>query len=321
MRIRSGSTEIVWLRLADGAEIPITRSADREETWPYWSPLAHKLVFQVSRGERQSDLVIWSPDAGEQPLAASELDQRWPAWSPTSAQLVYAFAAGREASGLIIADLETRQRAVVASAAHEQRFLRPAWSPDGRRLVTQRRTGPSGASELWLIDPAAPPQPLTRDPEWFDMKPRFTRDGTRIVFSRRAARGGPRDIVGIGATGGEVTAIVSDAAADDHSAWPSPTRDEIAFVSDRRGRPEIYLAGLDGARVRRISDFPGAAFAPRWSPDGEKLVVLVSEPDRPEPRLADRESLEHARVAVIDREGRVWFEAAGFMADWMPAWR
>jgi hypothetical protein len=33
---------------------------------------------------------------------------------------------------------------------------------------------------------------------------------------------------------------------------------------------------------------------------------------RPDPAVA--------RIAVIDRNGRVLFETPGMMADWMPAW-
>jgi hypothetical protein len=34
----------------------------------------------------------------------------------------------------------------------------------------------------------------------------------------------------------------------------------------------------------------------------------------------ETENLEHVRVRVLDRQGRVLFEATGYNAGWMPAW-
>ena len=59
-----------------------------------------------------------------------------------------------------------------------------------------------------------------------------------------------------------------------HSARPSPTRDEIAFVSDRDGSSDVFLADLDGSAQRSLQHTPDHnELAPRWSPDGEFVVV------------------------------------------------
>ena len=141
-----------------------------------------------------------------------------------------------------------------------------------------------------------------------------------MLFSRRAIAGGPRDVVSIGRDGSDQRSFASSAEADDHSAQPSPARDEIAFVSDRDGQPEIFLADLDGGHVRKLTRGGLSAFAPRWSPDGGRLVVTATEPGVPEPRLADREHLTDARVVVLDREGNELLDVPGFMPDWMPPW-
>jgi Tol biopolymer transport system component len=355
VRLIGSSSELMRARLSDGEVGALTGTPDREESWPYWSHPARRLVFQVSPAlvGKSSDLMLWDPDAGETPLFETpERDERWPAWSPRGRRLAFAFRsrgpaptapAGRArrepkksqggaggqraggesaAAGVATVDLEGGELAVLARSGPRDFFFRPSFAPDGERLVVQRRGGSGRGSDLWILSRQAPPRPLTRDPAWFDMKPWFTRDGTRVVYSRRRADGGPRDIESVTVEGGDRRVIASTPRSDDHSARPSPTRDEIAFVSDRDGASQLFLADLSGSAVRKLTDSPERNHvAPRWSPDGERLVVTLSPAEGAEPRLVDQSSLEGAGILVVDRRGEVIFETSGFMPDWMPPWR
>jgi Tol biopolymer transport system component len=200
-------------------------------------------------------------------------------------------------------------------------FLRPSFGPGGRRLVAQRR-GPDGqGSNLWILAPDQAPRPLTSEPAWFDMKARFTRDGSRVIFSRRSASGGPYDIASIATDGSGLRTHTSGPDSDDHSARPSPNRDAFAFVSDRAGSYDVFVAEFEGDRVRQLTHTPDLnEFAPRWSPDGERLVVIATPASAGKPRLVDREHLADARVVVLDRTGQVLFDTPGYNPDWMPPW-
>jgi eukaryotic-like serine/threonine-protein kinase len=48
---------------------------------------------------------------------------------------------------------------------------------------------------------------------------------------------------------------------------------EIAFASDRSGIPQIYLSDLAG-NAQPITNLPGGACQPSWSPDGKQLVFV-----------------------------------------------
>jgi Tol biopolymer transport system component len=325
VRVVDRSTEIIRVRLSDGAERAITNTPGRAERWPYWSQSARRLVYQTGDpgDPKSSDLVLFDPQTNTESalLTTPQREERWPGWSPDGRAVVYAFRGGIPASGVAITNWRQHRDALIARAGNNDFYLRPNFSPGGSRLVVQRLSpAPEKVSNLWILSPRARPRRLTHDPAWRDSKAWFTRDGSRVVYTRRPAGDGPYDIFGIDTRGGEPVAIIhSD--ANDHSARPSPSRDEIVFVSDRFGSSDVFTADLGGGGTRILGRTPDTNdLAPRWSPDGELVVVT-----RVGRTIADfgsmtREALSKARIAVLDREGRQLFETAGAMPDWMPAW-
>lgn len=61
-------------------------------------------------------------------------------------------------------------------------------------------------------------------------------------------------------------------AHDDYFAMWSPDGREIAFMSDRSGDPEVYVARADGGGLRRLTDTPGRDAHPAYTPDGAMLL-------------------------------------------------
>jgi Tol biopolymer transport system component len=58
-----------------------------------------------------------------------------------------------------------------------------------------------------------------------------------------------------------------------HSPSYSPDGRQIAFVSDRSGSPEIWIAGQNGGDLRQLTHFNGPWLGSiRWSPDGTTLA-------------------------------------------------
>jgi Tol biopolymer transport system component len=323
VRMIAGSNEIVRVRLADGASQLVTDTRDLEESWPYWSEHAGRLVFLAATAGAPNDLLLWDP-ATRVTTALTRTprrDEQWPAWSPQRPELAFAFRGGSPPGGLALAETSRGTRRLLAVAGGRDLFYRPSFAPDGAWLVAQRRGADGRGSHLWRIREGAAPEPLTGDEAWFDMKPVPTRDGREIVFTRRPTADGKRDVVAIPAQGGAARSLASTPHSDDHSASPSPRRDEIAFVSDRGGPSALYLAPLDGGPPRELlRDGERNLFAPRWSPDGERLAAIATPRSVGEPRLSDRRGLAETHTLVCDREGRVLFDAPGFMPDWMPPW-
>ena len=322
VRQAGGGSDLARARLSDGAVVSVRRTPDRKERWPYWSDAAQRVAF-LSRAydsrDPHMDVQLWDPVSGvEVALTPTpDRDERWPTWSPVAPHLVYVFRRHRGASGLVRYDVETGKTTPLARTSPLDLYLRPAFSPDGRRLVAQRRTGPDSAARLWILEPGRDPQPLPYVAGAMDTKARFTRDGSRILFTHRIAEGGPRRLLRVDPATSVVEPMASHPESDDHSAWPSPTRDEISFISDRDGSRDVFLLE-EGGTPRNVTRSPEwDEGAPIWSPDGERLVVLRFPPRNGREGTLDPAAL---RLLVIDRQGRALFETQGQMADWMPAW-
>ncbi len=62
----------------------------------------------------------------------------------------------------------------------------------------------------------------------------------------------------------------------------SPTLQEIVFMAygDRNSPPKVYLQNVDSNRRELMGNFPGMSFAPRFSPDGTKVAMSLSQDGR-----------------------------------------
>jgi len=100
---------------------------------------------------------------------------------------------------------------------------------------------------------------------------------------------------------------------------PSPTQlgggaGQVAFVSDRTGVPQIYLANLDGSGTLPITNLPEGACQPSWSPDGASLVFTS-------PCETDTDTYRGSGLYLINADGSgltaLMPESYG---DYDPAW-
>jgi len=58
----------------------------------------------------------------------------------------------------------------------------------------------------------------------------------------------------------------------------SPTLQEIVYMAygENNTPPRVYLQNVDSGRRELLGNFPGMSFAPRFSPDGTKVVMSIS---------------------------------------------
>lgn len=105
-------------------------------------------------------------------------------------------------------------------------------------------------------------------------------DGQTIVFELLG------DIYTMLIAGGQATRIIGGLSFDSQPTF-SPDGRTIAFLSDRTGVENLWLADANGANPRAVSkdsktnDRPQLMVSPAWTPDGEYLVVSRSRPPEP----------------------------------------
>src|SRR5262249_33176912 len=78
--------------------------------------------------------------------------------------------------------------------------------------------------------------------------------------------------------GGEAKLLMGGMAFDGQPRY-SPDGSMIAFLSDREGSDNVWIAKADGSEPKQLSKDPQSRFAsPSWTPDGEYGIVSRRQP-------------------------------------------
>ena len=57
----------------------------------------------------------------------------------------------------------------------------------------------------------------------------------------------------------------------------SPTAQEITYLQYTGEQPRVFLMNMDTGQREMVGNFPGMTFAPRFSPDGQRIVMSIGE--------------------------------------------
>ena len=53
----------------------------------------------------------------------------------------------------------------------------------------------------------------------------------------------------------------------------SPTTQQITYMSYGQGEPRVYLLNIETNQREIVGNFPGMRFAPRFSPEGQRVIM------------------------------------------------
>ncbi len=157
--------------------------------------------------------------------------------------------------------------------------LMPALSPDGHRLAFSSNR--NGYWNLYVMELSTGQIFQITDSADYEAAPSWSPDGLWLAYESYSPESeGGLDIYVRSIEGGNPIRLTEDPAADHSPAWSSQGR-VIAFVSNRSGEPEIWLADLDKVGEERFINISRSLSSweayPAWSPDGSKLAWAADE--------------------------------------------
>ncbi len=194
----------------------------------------------------------------------------------------------------------------------------PSWTPDSAALVSSRGTvslirqrvdRPLG--HIIFNADAAPD-----DAAW---SPQVSPDGTRILFTHFSGMGSEIRILTPATHQVETVPMPAGLGSPREGAW-SPDGARIVFSAEDSGsqgrQRNIYSAASDGSNLQRVTNFDVSndpsqilAMAPKWSPDGTKVVYSHWGTDVLAPQV---------EVINIDGTGRYVLATNAFDGSWSP---
>ena len=321
--------DVALVRLSDGAVQLVVDSPDKLEEDPHWVSSVQRVLYTERPAQAPMSaarLMMRDPQTGESASASVRHDYRESkaAVSADGRRVVFLF----ESPPGLMPPLGVKL--LVPMSSHDDTlspppagglFVAPQISADGSQVVAQVHW-PARGDDVFLLLTDGGLRPLSSNPRWNDVGPRFARGDGSIFFSRslfetpvqarrRRNAGGPEplgggDVCKVHIETQRIDCILASADAREYQVAPSPARDEIVFVREQDGTSDLYLADADGKDVRALTHEPQRAERdPRWSPDGERVAFTAGPPDSPV-------------IVVVDRDGEVLLETPGHSPDWAP---
>ena len=243
--------------------------------------------------DSQSHLVLISAETGDKVAltspGASTLGDFSPRFSSDGKRVAFARLRRLAAADLYVLDLTSEMRPAGLSTKIASRDLWnafPVWTPDNRHLIFAG--GVFGSARLKLVRVSGTYRtdlPLIEAGiSTIDLRPAERSGASRVVYTRFTR---DSDIFRVGIDGRESretapggTPLIDSSFLDELPQYSADGL-AIAFVSNRTGSPQVWLARADGSEPRQLTRLESADVhiqSLAWSPDSARLAVQVTRP-------------------------------------------
>lgn len=226
------------------------------------------------------------------------------------AEIAYVSALGREGQINLVAvgGREPPRTLTDETAVYEAL----SWSPDGEHIAfTSDR---DGDFDIYVLEVTSKRLTRLTDAPSAEAWPAFSPDGERIAFT--SDRAGSFGLYVMRADGSDVRLLHGDASGRASEPVWSPDGDEIAYTwnapgdNPSLGNDEVFVVDADGsAPPRNLTNDARPDYAPRWSPDGDRITFVAQRAQGPDIWVMD-----------ADGGGRRNLTRSPELADTNPAW-
>ncbi|HKF26560.1 MAG TPA: winged helix-turn-helix domain-containing protein [Candidatus Acidoferrum sp.] len=201
----------------------------------------------------------------------------------------------------------------------------PRWSADGESVVFSSNFG--GKAGLWRASFTSREPPVQISDSAAD--PAIARQGAMLAYER-GSHGLNIWQLDLADGKSERTILLPMTGQTDQGPAPqlSPDGQKLAFMSDRTGTMEIWVADQDGKNAKQLTAV-GNAGTPRWSPDGKSVVfdanrknassIYTIAPEGGEARLLTADDYEN-RCPSWSRDGK-WIYFASRRTGRFEVWK
>ncbi|MCU0484558.1 MAG: DUF5050 domain-containing protein [Anaerolineales bacterium] len=260
-------------------------------------PQGKLIAFYSARTGANEIFVMNSDGTGVKQLTFDSQDSRAPTWSPDGTQIVYQSIKHGDYE-IFIVDLNGNVKQVTNNGCND---YAPAWSPDGQYFAYYSDCDGNRDIYTMQIDGTHVRQ-LTFTDVAYNWFPLWSPDGTEITYSSNvsgnyhvmvipASGGTPRklqrgcisaflpdgkkiayttycmdygNIMVMNADGSDVRTIYSK----DNATNPHPSRDGkwIVFQAINGDNDDIWIMGVDGSNLTRLTTDPAKDANPVWQP-------------------------------------------------------